>query len=95
MFARENISGGDAVKSAYGILPPMADHFSSPTFRLFRQRDTFYTCLGTVLDRSRLQSLYNTDTSEEEADLKAIASDWQAIGQDLENAIKQYAAERE
>jgi len=52
-------------------------------------KPSFGQGLGRIWDfRGRL-SMYNISSTPAEADAKALASDWLAVGQDLKEAMKQ------
>jgi hypothetical protein len=53
--------------------------FSSPSF---------FIGMGTVLNIGGNYYAFNCSSSEEEADRKALASDWEMIGKDFRNAMK-------
>ncbi len=48
---------------------------------------------GSVLDFSGSALIYNRSSSPEEADLRAIASDWAIVGSDLEYGIEKHEKE--
>ena len=59
----------------------------STTYRLIKQHHNFINGLASLMDFSETTAgVYNLDTSREEADANAIASDWQAVGNDLRMA---------
>ncbi len=51
-------------------------------------RPSFLDGLSRVMDISGSLNIYNSSHSEMEADLKALRSDWEAIGKDLGVAIE-------
>ena len=51
---------------------------------------TFLSGLGSVLDLSENLNRYNFSHTEDEADWKAIYSDYRMIGQDIEEAMREY-----
>ena len=53
-------------------------------------KQSFVRGLGSIGNLSGT-ILTNRSLTPEEADAKAIASDWMMVGKDLEGAIKQYA----
>jgi len=53
---------------------------------LFPKRD-FWTGFSSILSISGDENKFNTSKSGEEADMKAIKSDWEMIGQDIRNAF--------
>jgi hypothetical protein len=52
-------------------------------------RPSFGSGVARALDLSGQFDAYNISTSEAEADQRAIASDWLAIGKDLGEALEQ------
>lgn len=56
------------------------------TFLLMPNRRTFVRGMSNILDFSPLTKQYATSDTEREADARAIAADWRAIGHDLEIA---------
>ncbi len=65
---------------------------SDYTFRLFRDSPSFLEGTVSMLDFSDGTQLYNYDKTEKEADLNSIRADWLAVGNDLKNAIDEYAS---
>lgn len=64
---------------------------SSPSFRLFLERQNFLTGFTSVFDLYKpLEGKYNTDSSTHEADQNSLKSDWMAVGQDMRSALKKY-----
>jgi len=61
---------------------------SARTDFLFAQ-PSFGSGAARVLDLYGTFDAYNTSTSEEEADERAIASDWLVVGKDLSDAMEQ------
>lgn len=55
----------------------------------------FFTGMGRTIDLSGLleSSSYNFSATPKDADLWAIAQDWNAVGQDLRRAVKEAEAE--
>ena len=51
--------------------------------------------MGRCLDIAGLFDSYNTSRTGEEADARAIAADFRAVGKDLKEAIETVTAERE
>lgn len=68
----------------------MSNYQDSPTFRLFTSLPSFAKGAGRIFDFSQTIDQYNASDTSEEADLKAIKSDWEAIGKDMRVAIKSY-----
>lgn len=54
---------------------------------LFPKRN-FFTGLCSVFSLSGETAEFNTSNSGEEADLKALRSDWEMIGQDFRRVLK-------
>jgi len=54
----------------------------------------FFEGMGRVMDMRGTMMVANESSSTKEADTRAIMSDWQAVGQDIEAAIDNYAEER-
>jgi hypothetical protein len=50
----------------------------------------FLLGMASAIDISATLDIYNVSSSPEEADRKAIASDWQAVGDDMRIAITMY-----
>jgi hypothetical protein len=51
----------------------------------------FFEGMGRVLDLTGTMVGYNSSPSREEADRRALNSDWEIIGDDLRNAMNSYA----
>ena len=51
---------------------------------------SFLSGMASVLDIGSTLTHYNTSDSPEEADARAIASDWAMVGQDIRSAISAY-----
>jgi len=66
----------------------------SPTFQLFKERQSFLSGMRSIFDLSRPESKYNSSKSDAEADYKALYSDWCAIGKDMHEAVSQYEQEQ-
>lgn len=52
--------------------------------------ESFLTGMGTVMDLAGSSTEFNTSETSEEADKKAIFSDWSMIGKDISNSIEQF-----
>lgn len=50
--------------------------------------ESFLTGMATVLDIGGSTPNFNTSANGEEADAKAIYSDWAMVGKDISNAIE-------
>ena len=68
----------------------MSNYQDSPTFRLFNSLPSFTKGAGRIFDFSQTIDQYNASDTSEEADLKAIKSDWEAVGKDMRVAINSY-----
>ena len=53
---------------------------------LFPKR-SFWTGFSSILNVFGNQNKFNTSKSGQEADCKALKSDWEMIGKDIQNAI--------
>lgn len=51
---------------------------------------SFAEGLSRILDLGATLQVYNDSDSIDEADLKALSNDWQAVGSDILSAIKKY-----
>ena len=60
---------------------------AEPNFVLYA-RPSFFEGLARLLDVGGTLNEYNTSKSPEEADYRAIFADWQAVGLDIDMAIK-------
>ncbi len=66
----------------------------SPTFRLFKRVPSFKNGISSALDLFGSEgSNYRMNTTEKEADMDSIYSDWLAVGNDMRKAIKDHGAE--
>jgi hypothetical protein len=72
----------------------MTELIKNLTFRLV-PRPSFWEGMGRVLDIGGGLSIYNSSATSADADCKAIASDWNAIGQDFKMAVKEYEQKAE
>jgi hypothetical protein len=59
----------------------------SNSYELFAE-SSFLEGFARVLDLGANLSLYNSSRTGEEADFRAIKSDWQIVGKDLAGAIE-------
>jgi hypothetical protein len=57
------------------------------TFKLL-DRPSFIEGMARLFDFSGSLNIYNESVTPQEADIKALKSDWQSIGLDLEEAIE-------
>jgi len=55
----------------------------------------FFEGMARVLDLGSTMVVYNESISTEDADIRALSSDWQAVGDDLRNAMTAYAQTQE
>ncbi len=71
----------------------MTGHAHSHTFRLFRQGGSpFLEGMASIFDMADNSRLYHYDRTDAEADLKSLRADWLQVGQDLSDAMREYAA---
>ena len=61
-------------------------HIGEDTFVLMPKRRTFVRGISEILDFSPLIDRFATSDTEREADARAVAADWRAVGRDLEIA---------
>ena len=61
-------------------------------FRLFAT-PSFLTGAARLVDLGGVFDKYNSSASEEEADSRALASDWSVVGDDLRKAMDQMERE--
>ncbi|MGO8761568.1 MAG: hypothetical protein ACLP2P_08820 [Desulfobaccales bacterium] len=54
----------------------------------------FFEGMARVLDLGSTMVMYNESSTPQEADIQALYSDWQAVGNDLENAMRSYGQEQ-
>lgn len=60
-------------------------------FRLIKNRASFLGGVISLIDINKsIKDSYNTDKTEKEADVNSLKSDWEAVGQDMYNAIERY-----
>ena len=62
-------------------------------FDLLYARPSFLEGAARILDFGGTLNVYNRSVTPEEADLVALRSDWEALGQDLRVAISTVAEE--
>ncbi len=65
----------------------------SNTYELFAE-SSFWEGFARVLDLGGNLSMFNESNSPDEADCRAIKSDWQIIGKDLAGAIESEAPKK-
>lgn len=61
--------------------------YNSPTFGLIKNRPSFIEGFSSILNFKDIIEHYNASETEQEADLKAVTSDWEAVGIDMRNVI--------
>jgi hypothetical protein len=71
----------------------MSGFSDSYTFRLFKEgsRYPFVEGVGSILDFSDSEHLYNYDDTIKEADRNSLRADWLQVGKDLQRSIDEYA----
>lgn len=72
----------------------MSHYQDSPTLRLFASTPSFVKGVGRILDFSQTLDQYNSSATAEEANARALKSDWEAVGRDIQFAIDKYAEQR-
>jgi len=50
-------------------------------------RGSFAVGAGSIMNIAGVYFVYNTSSSEEDADARAIYNDWRIVGQDIEKAL--------
>jgi hypothetical protein len=55
---------------------------------------SFIEGMARAIDIGGTLQIYNESKTGEEADSKAIGKDWEAIGLDIKNSCKEYAAKK-
>ena len=63
--------------------------YNSPTFRLMKNKPSFLSGFSSILDFEDLIERYNASATTQEADTRAITSDWEATGVDMRNSISE------
>ena len=63
----------------------------SKTFRLMTSMPSFSKGLARSVDVGNTIDIYNLSRSDEQADLEALKSDWEAVGKDIDVSIQKYA----
>lgn len=53
-------------------------------------RPSFIEGMARVMDLGSTMQIYNNSKSEKEADVKALKKDWEAVGEDILNAVEKY-----
>lgn len=57
-------------------------------------KPSFIKGMGRILDVGSTRNIYNTSKTEEEADCRALETDWYLVGMDIREAMKIYDRER-
>ena len=65
-------------------------NISGHTFRLFKRMPSFKEGFSSMVERNNFFSAYNINDDTETADSTAIHSDWLAVGEDINTAMKIY-----
>ncbi len=60
----------------------------SHTFRLLRKESNFLSSFASIFDFTSVDERFICDKTEEEADFKAMESDWKAVGIDIKETFK-------
>lgn len=60
---------------------------ASKTFRLFKTLPCFLLGIATMMDMGATINIYNYDATPFQADINAIASDWEMVGIDIKAAM--------
>ena len=53
-------------------------------------RPSFASGVSRIMDLGATMQIYNNSKTENEADLKALKKDWEAVGEDILSAVKEY-----
>ncbi len=67
----------------------LSQHLSASTAHLFAA-PSFLEGLARLVDFPMTFNMYNDDLTAEAADLRAMHSDWQAVGLDIAHALHTY-----
>lgn len=62
-------------------------------FKLYA-RPSFWEGLVRLIDAAGTLNYYNYSNSPEQADIRALLSDWEAVGMDICTAIRQFDTEK-
>ena len=57
-------------------------------------RPSFLNGVARVLDFAGTQNTYNSSGTADEADARALASDWESVGKDIRNAMQRESNEQ-
>lgn len=60
------------------------------TFRYFKKLPDFFLGIASVFDMGATIDIYHKEENANVADYKALKSDWEATGQDLQFALETY-----
>ena len=66
-----------------------ASSLHKQSFRLFA-RPSFLEGAARIFDFANVLQSYRYDTTEHEADINALRSDWMTVGDDIGHAIRTY-----
>ncbi len=72
----------------------MSNLDQSLTFMLFA-RPSFLEGMARIVDLGGTLQVYNESKTAEEADAKALLSDWLSVGDDLRDSIRKYGESQE
>jgi hypothetical protein len=70
------------------------NRFNDDTCFLFAE-PSFWSGFATVLDAGGTLAIYNESRTPQEADARALASDWAVIGKEIRRAVKVLEKEKE
>ncbi|MBI2415481.1 MAG: hypothetical protein HYV33_02325 [Candidatus Kerfeldbacteria bacterium] len=70
----------------------MQEYLGQHTFRLF-DRPKFVDGLTSFIDFRKQMDKYKTDETANMADVNSLASDWKAVGSDMQSALLKYGRE--
>lgn len=68
----------------------MGTKIGNNTFKLIKKMPSFTGGYSELLNFSSVSRRYNTSASEDEADSKALHSDWAAVGEDISSALRTF-----
>lgn len=66
---------------------------ANKAFVFFKMLPGFLLGIATVLDIGATMNSYHTRTTGVDADVKAIASDWETVGKDLKSGLMMFKDE--
>jgi hypothetical protein len=64
--------------------------FNSQTFRLFKNKPSFFGGFGSIFDLTDPRNKFNSSKTDSEADCESIHADWVAIGMDMKEVVNEY-----